>query len=92
MTDDHGTDRPGDPHRRRVDAAFDSFLDGRRERLDASGHGLIGRMRDAAAERDADRLRGHLAEAKERHGWLYRELAEHPDLANLLNELALWGF
>ena len=91
MTDEDRR-KPEDAHRTRVDAAFASFVESRRQRLDASGHGLLGRMRDAAAERDTDRLRGHLTEAKESHGWLYRELAEHPDIANLLNELALWGF
>jgi hypothetical protein len=91
MTDGGKTD-PGDAHRARVDEAFDAFLEGRRDRLDAPGHGLLDRMRGAAADRDAERLREHLSEAKERHGWLYRELAAHPELANLLDELALWGF
>jgi hypothetical protein len=83
---------PDDSHRARVDKAFDSFVDRHGERLDEQGHGLLERMRAAAAERDPERLREHLTEAKEQHGWLYRELAEHPKLATLLDELALWGF
>jgi hypothetical protein len=49
-------------------------------------------MRRAANDRDREGLRQQLTEAKEKHGWLYRELAEHPALATLLDELALWGF
>jgi hypothetical protein len=49
-------------------------------------------LRDAASRKDREGLREHLTEAKERHGWLYRELAAHPELATLLDELALWGF
>jgi hypothetical protein len=89
MTDEK---RGDDAHASRVREAFDSFLDGRAENLDAHGQGLIDRLRDAAASRDREGLREHLAEAKERHGWLYRELAAHPQLATLLDELALWGF
>jgi hypothetical protein len=37
-------------------------------------------------------MRESLSAVRDRHGWLYRELAEHPELSNLLNELALWGF
>jgi hypothetical protein len=89
MTDEK---RGDDDHASRVRQAFDSFLDGRAENLDAHGQGLIDRLRDAAANRDREGLREHLTEAKERHGWLYRELAAHPQLATLLDELALWGF
>ena len=91
MTDE---DRPGskDAHRDRVGAAFDSFLGSHGEKLDERGQGLLQRLRDAASEQDAEGLRRHLTEAKERHGWLYRELASHPQLATLLDELALWGF
>jgi len=32
-----------------------------------------------------------LKELRDQHGWLYRELASHPRLANLLDELALLG-
>jgi len=91
MIEDDDTES-GDPHRLRVDEAFDSFADRHGDRLDAPGQGLLDRMRAAAAERDSERLRQHLTEAKEKHGWLYRELAEHPALATLIDELALWGF
>jgi hypothetical protein len=81
-----------DPHRVRVNDAFDAFADQHGDRLDAPGQGLLDRLRSAATDRDRERLRAHLTEAKEKHGWLYRELAEHPALATLLDELALWGF
>lgn len=87
-------DRTGrDPeHETRVHDAFDSFVDRHGPRLDEEGHGLLQRMREAASQKNQDRLREHLTEARERHGWLYRELAAHPKLATLLDELALWGF
>lgn len=83
---------PDKAHESRVHEAFDSFLGRHGERLDEKGQGLLQRMRDAASDKDPQKLREHLTEAKERHGWLYRELAEHPQLATLLDELALWGF
>jgi hypothetical protein len=91
MTRKKGAGRD-EAHERRVRDAFDSFLGRHGERLDEKGQGLLERLRKAAAQRDKERLREHLNEARERHGWLYRELAEHPQLATLLDELALWGF
>ena len=91
MSHDDSTGRDK-THETRVDEAFDAFLGQHGERLDADGHSLLGQMRDAASQKSQDRLREHLTEARERHGWLYRELAAHPQLANLLDELALWGF
>ncbi len=87
--DDTGRD---EAHESRVREAFDSFLGRHGKRLDEDGHGLLRQMRDAAARKDPERLREHLTEARDRHGWLYRELAAHPQLATLLDELALWGF
>ncbi len=86
-----GTGRDDD-HESRVRDAFDAFLGKHGEGLDEPGQGLLQRLRDAASRRDRERLREHLTEARERHGWLYRELASHPQLATLLDELALWGF
>ena len=91
MTKEDRTGRD-DAHETRVQDAFDSFVDRHGERLDEDGHGLLERMREAASRKDQERLREHLTEAKERHGWLYRELAAHPQLATVLDELALWGF
>ena len=34
----------------------------------------------------------HLDSVKESDSWLYRELTLHPDIAALINELAVWGF
>jgi len=91
MTDEKDTGRDA-AHESRVREAFDSFVGEKSEGLDDRGHGLLERLREAAANRDRERLREHLTEAKEQHGWLYRELAAHPQLATLLDELALWGF
>ena len=61
------------------------------ERLDYAGHGAIQRIRLAFASKDTASLKSHLAELRESHGWLYKELAEHPRIAQLLDELALFG-
>jgi hypothetical protein len=37
-------------------------------------------------------MRTHMESLREQHGWLYKELAAHPQVATLLDELALWGF
>jgi len=79
-------------HESRVQEAFDAFHEKLGERLDGTARESVERLRAAAAEKDAEKLREHLGEVKERHGWLYRELAEHPAIATLLDELALWGF
>jgi hypothetical protein len=51
----------------------------------------VERLRSAVLERDAAGLNGQLADVKERHGWLHTELARHPRIAELVNELALMG-
>ena len=88
------TPHPGDDdaHSLRVHGAFDS-LDARvGDRLDPEARGHVDRLRDAAARRDSEELRSHLTSVQEKHGWLYRELAAHPEISELFNELALWGF
>ena len=82
---------PSDDHRTRVSESFDSLRDQVEGRLDAAGRDAIDRIRQAAAAKDTAALRAHLAELQERHGWLYNELAAHPRIANLLDELALLG-
>ena len=62
------------------------------DRLDGGARESVERLREAAASRDAEKMREHMGEVREQHGWLYRELAEHPAIATLLDELALWGF
>jgi hypothetical protein len=79
-------------HESRVTGAFASLQEKVRDRLDPEARGSVDRLRDAASKRDAERLRAHLGEVRERHGWLYQELAAHPEISTLLNELALWGF
>ena len=87
-------ERPSEPgdHEGRVREAFDSFHEKVGARLDGSARETVDRIRDAAVAKDSASLRQGLGEMKERHGWLYRELAEHPQIATLLDELALWGF
>ena len=90
-------DHPGEPaaddeHARRVRDAFDSLHERVAERLDPDARGSVDRLREAAAKRDAERIRAHLGTVQEKHGWLYQELAAHPEISALINELALWGF
>lgn len=78
-------------HEERVDKAFQDLHDSLGDRVDTDVRGSLDKLREATADRDADRLREHLADVKERHGWLYEELARHPAVAALVNELALMG-
>ena len=92
MTDPDAPPPSSGDHAARVQEAFDAFHEKLGERLDGKARDSVELLRAAAAEKDAEKLREHLGEVKERHGWLYRELAEHPAIATLLDELALWGF
>jgi hypothetical protein len=83
---------PSDDHSARVQEAFDSFHQKVGDRLDGGARESVERLREAAASRDAEKMRERMGEVREQHGWLYRELAEHPAIATLLDELALWGF
>jgi len=89
-----GPDSPNAPgeHEARVHEAFDAFHEKLGARLDGEVRESVDRIREAAAAKDAEALRQQMTAVQEEHGWLYRELAEHPAVANLLNELALWGF
>jgi hypothetical protein len=82
---------PADDHAKRVHESFDALHKQVGDRMDPAGRDAIEKIRTAAASKDAAALRAHLAELEERHGWLYKELAAHPRLANLLDELALLG-
>ena len=79
-------------HEKRVRDAFDSLHGRVGGRLDPETRRSVEDLKSAASARNAEELRSRLAAVQEKHGWLYRELAEHPDVSNLLNELALWGF
>jgi hypothetical protein len=87
-----GRTPPSDDHSARVREAFDSFHQKVADRLDSEARESVEKLREAAASKDAEKVREHMGEVRERHGWLYRELAEHPEIATLLDELALWGF
>jgi hypothetical protein len=89
---DTGKSPPSDDHSARVQEAFDSLHQKLGDRLDGDARESVEKLREAAASKDADKVREHMGEVQQRHGWLYRELAEHPGIATLLDELALWGF
>ena len=76
----------------KVHEAFDAVRRDLDARLGEEERAAVERLRDAAAEGDAEKARGELATVKERHGWLYEELVKHPRLATIVDELALWGF
>jgi len=80
-----------DEHASRVHADFDELHEKLGGRLDDPGRQAIDRVRNAAAARDGAELRRGLVTLRDEHGWLYKELATHPRLANLLDELALLG-
>lgn len=85
---------PSEPseHAARVHGAFDSLQERLAGRLDSETQESLSALRSAAAQRNAEQMRAELTDVQQRHGWLYRELAEHPEVATLLDELALWGF
>ena len=85
-------DTNSEDHEKRVREAFDSLDRDVGARLDEKARRSVEGLRSAASSRNAEGLRSGLTDVREQHGWLYRELAEHPDVSNLLNELALWGF
>jgi hypothetical protein len=89
---DTGKLPPSDEHAARVREAFDSLHQKLGDRLDSGARASVEKLREAAESRDAEKMRERMGEVREQHGWLYRELAEHPAIATLLDELALWGF
>jgi hypothetical protein len=84
-------DERDDEHAERVRESFDSLHDKVGARMNESQRAALENLRAAAHARDGDALRKGLKDLRDRHGWLYRELAEHPRVANLLDELALLG-
>lgn len=92
MTDEPSTPSSPEEHATRVRDAFASLQQRIDDRLDPASRESLDALRDAAAQKNAEGVRKNLSSVRESHGWLYRELAEHPEIANLLNELALWGF
>jgi hypothetical protein len=84
-------EKPKDEHEARIHESFDSLHEQVRARIDDTGRDAIEKLRAAAAARDSEALRRGLKDLQEKHGWLYRELAAHPRLANLLDDLALLG-
>jgi hypothetical protein len=82
---------PKTAHETRVQKAFDSFHREVGDRLDSRARESVADVREAASAKDGERLRRQLNDLSQHHGWLYRELAAHPEVANLLDELALLG-
>jgi hypothetical protein len=84
-------DLPKD-HARRVSSAFEDLDKRLPQPVSAEAREKIDGLREAVAAGDSTKARAHLSEVKQRHGWLYTELASHPEISALINELALWGF
>jgi hypothetical protein len=85
------TDDRDEEHAARVRESFDSLHDQVGPRMDEGQRKALENLRAAAQARDGEALRKGLKDLRDRHSWLYRELAEHPRVANLLDELALLG-
>lgn len=84
--------KPGEEHRDRVGKSFDDFVQSLPQELPGAARQDLHELRDAIAAGRPEDARRQLASVRERHGWLYEELARHPALSTLFNELALWGF
>ena len=78
-------------HEGRVRDSFGNLHETLGDRIDAEAQKWLDRLREAVVVKDTESGRKHLSEIKERHSWLYEELAAHPRIANLLDELALLG-
>ena len=95
MNDDRSkpppTTGPDAEHQERVRAAFDDLGAKLGDRISPDVRAKVDGLRDATLEKDAVRLRGHLDDLRQRHGWLWEELTAHPRVAALVNELALFG-
>lgn len=78
-------------HEERVRAAFDDFGAKLGDRATPEARASVENLRAATLDKDAARLRAHLDDVKEKHGWLWEELTAHPRVTALLNELALMG-
>ncbi len=85
------TSESDDQHQERVHEAFDDLGAKLGDRVSPDARATVERVREAALEKDAVKLRGHLEDLKERHGWLWEELTAHPRVAAVVNELALMG-
>ncbi len=82
---------PHASHEERVQAAFDDLGAKLGERATPEARASVESLRAATLDKDAVRLRAHLDEVKEKHGWLWEELTTHPRVTALMNELALMG-
>jgi hypothetical protein len=80
-----------DEHHERVRAAFDDLGAKLGDRVSPEARATVECLREAALEKDAEKVRGNLDALKEKHGWLWEELTAHPRVAALVNELALFG-
>jgi hypothetical protein len=85
------TTGPDGAHQARVRAAFDDLGAKLGDRVSPEARATVESLRAAALENDAVRLRRHLDDLKQRHGWLWEELSAHPRVAAIVNELALMG-
>jgi signal transduction histidine kinase len=78
-------------HEERVQAAFDDLGAKLGDRATPEARASVEQLREATLDKDAARLRAHLDDVKEKHGWLWEELTTHPRVTALVNELALMG-
>lgn len=83
--------RPDDAHHQRVHAAFDDLDERLGDRATPEARASVESLRAAALAKDAARLKGQLEDMRANHNWLWEELAAHPRVAALVNELALMG-
>ena len=83
---------PDDGHEARVNDAFDELSSKLGDRAEGPAGDALARVREAATRRDAEAARAGLTAVQVEHGWLWEEMTQHPRVASLIDELALWGF
>lgn len=79
-------------HEQRVHEAFDTLKADLGDRAGGEDAEAIERLREAALRKDAGEVRQSLDVLARANSWLHEELIQHPKIANLIDELALWGF
>jgi hypothetical protein len=83
---------PAAEHERRVHEAFDALNADLGDRAEGGAKEEIERVREAALRKNASEVRERLDMMERANSWLHSEMLQHPKIASLIDELALWGF
>lgn len=92
MTDQQENGAGKADHEQRVHEAFDTLKADLGDRAAGGDAETIEKLREAALRKDANEVREHLDVLAKANSWLHSEMVQHPKIARLIDELALWGF